>query len=480
MEAIQRRKGDVSEMHKEEENEAMKTTHPESNSEQTPLTDKELRQMEQWAGAWIDRSQSREALIRGHEKTDAYLKSAIREIRRSRLSANVVAPTVNHRALAEALWKAFWTDLCSDKWSIDDIESVLRTAAASTVAPQEQSGDTHPGYGCGGTCVIHSGRVVPAASASPERAPATQNEFEVWWKGEIAGDFVQQALDELEKISCVRLSGGFGPEATAVSAARRKLDSALSTLRDANAAAGKSTSTPAAAPSAATQDEASIPLLGYERAITIDWDKHNARRYELIEAKRSRLLSEDEQAELRELQWLAGIKRELQTGPPYQTFGDGHYCNHHPDDPGHSADCYDYAKFTATSAGVSAPAKPSGAARDAAREIADAYYFCDANTCENWKGREREVYEDIAATISRHCFSAPAKSVELVNELRNAYAFVAGALHGRSEHPGDALHCTDESCVYARDLLDRTAKTSPDTDVAPSNQPIQVPKDAKE
>lgn len=68
----------------------------------------------------------------------------------------------------------------------------------------------------------------------------TQNQFEVWWKGEIASDFVQQALAELEKISCVRLSGGFGPEATAISAARRKLDSALNTLREANAVVRKS------------------------------------------------------------------------------------------------------------------------------------------------------------------------------------------------------------------------------------------------
>lgn len=33
----------------------------------------------------------------------------------------------------------------------------------------------------------------------------------------------------------------------------------------------------------------------------------------------------------------------------HQTFGDGHYCTHHPDDPVHNADCYDYMKFTATS-----------------------------------------------------------------------------------------------------------------------------------
>jgi hypothetical protein len=58
------------------------------------------------------------------------------------------------------------------------------------------------------------------------------------------------------------------------------------------------------------------PPLGYEYAITKGWDRHNTRRHELIEAKRSRNLSEQETEELRELQWLASIKRELQTGPP--------------------------------------------------------------------------------------------------------------------------------------------------------------------
>lgn len=71
----------------------------------------------------------------------------------------------------------------------------------------------------------------------------------------------------------------------------------------------------ATASTVAPLDTAAIPLLGYERVITIEWDKHNARRHELTEAKRSRLLSEAEISELRELQWLAGIKRELQTGP---------------------------------------------------------------------------------------------------------------------------------------------------------------------
>lgn len=64
-----------------------------------------------------------------------------------------------------------------------------------------------------------------------------------------------------------------------------------------------------------TVKDSFISPLGYEHAITIGWNEHNARRHELIEAKRSRLLSESESAELAELQWLAGIKRELQTGP---------------------------------------------------------------------------------------------------------------------------------------------------------------------
>ena len=70
-----------------------------------------------------------------------------------------------------------------------------------------------------------------------------------------------------------------------------------------------------AATTAAPVDHAAIPLLGYERVITIEWDKHNARRHELIDAKRSRPLSDEEVSELRDLQWLAGIKRELGCGP---------------------------------------------------------------------------------------------------------------------------------------------------------------------
>lgn len=72
----------------------------------------------------------------------------------------------------------------------------------------------------------------------------------------------------------------------------------------------------AAASLAAPQDEQYvIPAFGYERAITVEWDKHNARRHVLIEAKRTRALSDDQTAELSELQWLAGIKRALQIGP---------------------------------------------------------------------------------------------------------------------------------------------------------------------
>ncbi|HEU4509050.1 MAG TPA: hypothetical protein VFR78_12465 [Pyrinomonadaceae bacterium] len=100
---------------------------------------------------------------------------------------------------------------------------------------------------CGCKCVFPASTEQAEMPRTIEERPKTQNQFEIWWKGEIASDFVQQALNELEKISCVKLSGGFGAEATAVSAARRKLDSALSTLREANAGVGKSTSTPAAA-----------------------------------------------------------------------------------------------------------------------------------------------------------------------------------------------------------------------------------------
>lgn len=53
---------------------------------------------------------------------------------------------------------------------------------------------------------------------------------------------------------------------------------------------------------------------------------------------------------------------------------------------------------------LDAATKPSGAAREAAEEIANAYYFCNEDARANWKGREQEVYDDIAAIIE-HCFS---------------------------------------------------------------------------
>lgn len=62
-------------------------------------------------------------------------------------------------------------------------------------------------------------------------------------------------------------------------------------------------------------DRCFISPLGYEHAITVGWNEHNARRHALIELKRSRALFEDEAAELAELQWIAGIKRELANGP---------------------------------------------------------------------------------------------------------------------------------------------------------------------
>lgn len=125
-----------------------------------------------------------------------------------------------------------------------------------------------------------------------------------------------------------------------------------------------------AAPASPAAIRDASPTFGYERALTSDWETHNARRHELIEARRSRLLSEAEITELAELQWLAGIKRALASGP------------------------------------IATP-----------------------------------------STLA----------AERTNELRNAYAFAAGALHGKSEHAGAALYCEDEACVYARDLLKRTA-----------------------
>lgn len=79
-----------------------------------------------------------------------------------------------------------------------------------------------------------------------------------------------------------------------------------------------------------------IPVspLGYEHAITVGWAKHNARRHELLEAKRSRSLSESEITELAELQWLAGIKRELQKGPNGLDISvESYYCPEHRYNP---------------------------------------------------------------------------------------------------------------------------------------------------
>ncbi|HKR59948.1 MAG TPA: hypothetical protein VJS64_09435 [Pyrinomonadaceae bacterium] len=65
---------------------------------------------------------------------------------------------------------------------------------------------------------------------------APDKRFEVWWKTQIAEDFVRLALIELEKVNGPKLVAGLGPfgaEATAISAARRKLDLALSTYAEA-------------------------------------------------------------------------------------------------------------------------------------------------------------------------------------------------------------------------------------------------------
>lgn len=53
-----------------------------------------------------------------------------------------------------------------------------------------------------------------------------------------------------------------------------------------------------------------------EAALTTGWDQTNARRHELIDLKQSRALTDAETAELHELQWLAGLRRELLSGPP--------------------------------------------------------------------------------------------------------------------------------------------------------------------
>lgn len=53
----------------------------------------------------------------------------------------------------------------------------------------------------------------------------------------------------------------------------------------------------------------------YETMLTTEWDAANARRHDLITKKTGEPLTEDEANELRELQWLAGLKRELLNGP---------------------------------------------------------------------------------------------------------------------------------------------------------------------
>lgn len=112
-----------------------------------------------------------------------------------------------------------------DQLSTQDLCAELNSRA-SVAAPQLQETyeDPHPGYDCGGTCAVHG------------IAPKFNVPFEVWWKGQIARDFIQSALTDLEKISGPKLlagEGSFAAEATAASAARRSLDSALSILDDA-------------------------------------------------------------------------------------------------------------------------------------------------------------------------------------------------------------------------------------------------------
>lgn len=75
-------------------------------------------------------------------------------------------------------------------------------------------------------------------------------------------------------------------------------------------------STANALPAAAAETVGEANL--YEQAVTVGWEATNARRHELISKKTAGLTS-DEANELRELQWLAGIKRELQNGPPLVT-----------------------------------------------------------------------------------------------------------------------------------------------------------------
>lgn len=57
------------------------------------------------------------------------------------------------------------------------------------------------------------------------------SQFEKWWAGQIAEDSVRAALIELEKIDTAKLAArGLSAEASAVSAARVHLDSALRLL----------------------------------------------------------------------------------------------------------------------------------------------------------------------------------------------------------------------------------------------------------
>jgi hypothetical protein len=60
-------------------------------------------------------------------------------------------------------------------------------------------------------------------------------------------------------------------------------------------------------------DEA-ISLADY-LAITTDWEATNKRRHQLIEKKAARALRTEEGTELKQLQRLAGLKRELLSSP---------------------------------------------------------------------------------------------------------------------------------------------------------------------
>lgn len=67
---------------------------------------------------------------------------------------------------------------------------------------------------------------------------------------------------------------------------------------------------------------------------------------------------------------------------------------------------YIVSRVTALRRTIAKTSPSSTSARAAAKEIADEYYFCNEDTRANWKGREQEVYDEIAAIIERHC-SAP-------------------------------------------------------------------------